>query len=151
VGGACAPPAPAPPQAPVSGPPHEAKPATSPTMSAHDDHAVTFEDDEAFLSAYGDVQTLESPSGGRIAVSAKYQGRVMTRAVGPGGRSLGFVHRAFISSGKTGTAFDNYGGEDRFWLGPEGGQFGLYFPPGSAFTFDKWQTPHDMQEGAWAI
>jgi len=120
-------------------------------MSAHDDHAATFEDDAAFLSAYGDIQTLESPGGGRVAVSAKYQARVMTSAVASGGRSLGFVHRAFISAGKTGTKFDNYGGEDRFWLGPEGGQFGLYFPQGSAFTFDAWQTPHEMQEGAWAI
>jgi hypothetical protein len=120
-------------------------------MSAHDDHAVTFEDDEAFLRAHGDLERLTLPGGGRILVSAKYQGRVMTSAVGAGGRSLGFVHRAFIEAGKSGTPFDNYGGEDRFWLGPEGGQFGLYFPRGSTFTFDEWQTPHEMQEGEWAV
>jgi hypothetical protein len=145
---ACATPALAPVQTPAS---VKSPAAEGETMGAHADDAVTFEDDEAFLSAYGDVQTLESPGGGRVAVSAKYQGRVMTSAVAPGGRSLGFVHRKFIEAGKTGTAFDNYGGEDRFWLGPEGGQFGLYFPKGSAFTFDKWQTPSEMQEGAWTI
>jgi hypothetical protein len=65
--------------------------------------------------------------------------------------SFGWIHRSFIASGKTGTPFDNYGGEDRFWLGPEGGQYGLYFAPGEPFTFDAWQTPHALQEGAWPI
>ena len=73
------------------------------------------------------------------------------RAVLPDADSLGWIHRAFIEGGKTGTPFDNYGGEDRFWLGPEGGQFGLYFPPGKPFAFDNWQTPAAFQEGAWDI
>jgi hypothetical protein len=110
---------------------------------------TTFADDVAFLSRFAPIQVLESPSGGRIAVSAHYQGRVMTSAVAPDGRSLGFVNRQFIEEGKTGTVFDNYGGEDRFWLGPEGGQYALYFPPGKTFAFSNWQTPHAMQEGAW--
>ncbi len=75
----------------------------------------------------------------------------MTSAVEPHGASLGFVHRAFIEAGKTGTQFDNFGGEDRFWLGPEGGQFGLYFPPGAPFEIASWQVPHELQEGEWAI
>ena len=75
----------------------------------------------------------------------------MTSTVMPGGTSLGFVHRAFIDGEKTGTAFDNYGGEDRFWLGPEAGKFGLFFAPGKPFTFDEWQTPHAMQEDDWTI
>lgn len=111
--------------------------------------APTFADDVQFLSKHGDVIVLSSPEGGKVAVSAKYQGRVMTSAIAPEGRSLGWIHRAFIESKKTGTQFDNFGGEDRFWLGPEGGQFGLYFPKGAPFTFDAWQTPHAMQEGEW--
>jgi hypothetical protein len=75
----------------------------------------------------------------------------MTSAVDAHGASLGFVHRKFIEAGKTGTAFDNYGGEDRFWLGPEGGQYGLYFAPGSPFAIGSWQTPHEMQEGSWDV
>ena len=73
----------------------------------------------------------------------------MTSAVSASGRSLGFINRDFIAAGKTATAFDNYGGEDRFWLGPEGGQFGLYFAPAQPFDFDHWQTPHALQEGTW--
>jgi hypothetical protein len=111
----------------------------------------TFDDDLAFLRAHGPVEVLTSPGGGVVAVSARWQGRVMTSAVEPHGASLGFIHRAFLEAGKTGTAFDNYGGEDRFWLGPEGGQFGLYFPRGAPFTIGTWQTPHAMQEGEWAV
>jgi hypothetical protein len=112
--------------------------------------AASFADDVRFLSKHGEVIVLASPEGAKLALSAKYQGRVMTSAVSAEGRSLGWIHRAFIESGKTGTPFDNFGGEDRFWLGPEGGQFGLYFPKGAPFAFDAWQTPHEMQEGAWA-
>jgi uncharacterized protein DUF6786 len=110
---------------------------------------TNFADDVAFLSKHGALRVFEAPGGGRVAVSAKYQGRVMTSTVEPGGRSLGFVNRAFIEQGKVGTQFDNYGGEDRFWLGPEGGQFALYFPAGQSFVFSSWQTPHGMQEGEW--
>jgi hypothetical protein len=110
---------------------------------------TTFADDVAFLSRFGPVKVLESPGGGRIAVSAQYQGRVMTSAVQPDGPSFGFINRKFIEDGKTGTYFDNYGGEDRFWLGPEGGQYALYFPPAKPFTFANWQTPRSMQEGTW--
>ena len=27
-----------------------------------------------------------------------------------------------------------FGGEERFWLGPEGGQFGIFFPKGAAIA-----------------
>jgi hypothetical protein len=111
---------------------------------------TSFANDVAFLSRFGPVKILESPAGGRVAVSAQYQGRVMTSAVDADGQSLGFVNRKFIEERKTGTAFDNYGGEDRFWLGPEGGQYSLYFPPGKPFVFTHWQTPRPMQEGAWS-
>lgn len=109
-----------------------------------------FDEDVAFLKAHDpSLKVLESAHGGRIAVSGAYQARVMTSAVRSGGASLGFVNRSFIEAGKTGTAFDNYGGEDRFWLGPEGGQYALYFAPGKPFEFQNWQTPHAFQEGAW--
>jgi hypothetical protein len=136
------PPAPAPPSGVVSPSPAPQGPRS-------------FDDDLALLQADGPVDVLESPArageGGRIAVSARWQGRVMTSAVEPRGASLGFVHRAFLARRETGTAFDNPGGEDRFWLGPEAGPFGLYFAPGAAFGIAAWQVPHAMQEGAWEV
>ncbi len=110
---------------------------------------MSFEDDLTFLKKHGDVIVLTSPSGGKVIVSPKYQGRVMTSAVEAGGRSLGFVFRKFIEAGKTGTQFDNYGGEDRFWIGPEAGQFGFYFPKGKPFTISEWKTPDAFQTGTW--
>ncbi len=112
---------------------------------------TTFDEEVAFLTKRGTVVVLASPGGGRVAVSPTYQARVMTSAVGPSATSLGFVHRGFIEKGATGTPFDNYGGEDRFWLGPEGGQFALYFPKGAPFAFDKWQTPAAFQLGEWPV
>ena len=128
-------------------PSNAAKPAMpSPSSSAS---GKTFEDDVEFLKQHGQVKVLSAANGGRIAVSSQYQARVMTSAVGAGQASLGFINRQFIEAGQTGTAFDNYGGEDRFWLGPEGGQYGLYFPASKPFSFEFWQTPHELQEGAW--
>jgi hypothetical protein len=142
---ACADTRPPPPAGPVSGPaPASAGPSSPPL-------AGSFQAELAFLRAHGPIDVLEADGGGRVAVSALWQGRVMTSAVDSAGASLGFVHHAFLEAGKTGTAFDNYGGEDRFWLGPEGGQYGLYFPPGADFAIGTWQTPHAMQEGAWDV
>ncbi len=128
-------------QAPAPG-----RPAPS-TASA----SPTFAEDVAFLQSHAPVRVLVAPSGARVAVSAPYQGRVMTSAVAADGASLGWINRAFIAAGKTGTAFDNYGGEDRFWLGPEGGQYGLYFPTGKPFVFSEWKTPAPLQDGAWEV
>jgi hypothetical protein len=140
-----APPPAAPPRAQASAKSETATPERSSVSMP----ITTFASDVAFLSRFGPVKVLEAPGGGRVAVSAQYQARVMTSALEPEGRSLGFVNRTFIEEGKTATQFDNYGGEDRFWLGPEGGQFALYFPPGKPFVFPNWQTPHAMQEGTW--
>jgi hypothetical protein len=112
---------------------------------------TAFDTDLAFLSQHGELEILSAPSGGKIAVSSSYQARVMTSELEAGGQSLGFINRKFIEDGKTQTQFDNYGGEDRLWLGPEGGQFALYFAPQTPFTFDNWQTPHSLQEGAWQL
>jgi hypothetical protein len=105
----------------------------------------------AFVERTSPLTVLTSDSGGRVAVSPALQGRVMTSTVGAHGASLGWINRPFLESGKTATQFDNYGGEDRFWLGPEGGQYGLYFPPGSPYAFASWQTPSPLNEGAWTV
>jgi hypothetical protein len=36
-------------------------------------------------------------------------------------------------------------------LGPEAGQYGLYFPHGASFDLESWKVPPALQEGAWAI
>jgi len=122
-----------------------------PQAAAAVDIRRTIAEDLAFLRRHGAVQVLETNGGGQVALSAQYQGRVMTSAVARDGLSLGWVNHEFIAAGGTGTPFDNYGGEDRFWLGPEAGQYGLYFPRGAPFELSSWQVPASLQEGPWEI
>jgi hypothetical protein len=110
---------------------------------------MRFEEELAFLENHGDVVRLKTAAGGEVIVSPQYQGRVMTSAVSRGADSLGWINRKFIEAGEIATSFDNYGGEDRFWLGPEGGQFSIFFSSGQPFIFDAWRVPSTLQEGAW--
>ncbi|MEP7258908.1 MAG: DUF6786 family protein, partial [Flavitalea sp.] len=104
----------------------------------------TYAYDVAFLKKHTQ-QTLELSSGnggGKILLSADYQGRVMTStATGDSGTSYGWINYDLISSGKKKAAFNPVGGEERFWLGPEGGQYSLYFKGGDSFNIANWQVP----------
>lgn len=114
----------------------------------------TFADDVAFLRQYTRVIVLGDPASGEpaVAVAPDYQGRVMTStAAGNGGVSFGFINREVVASKQRQPHITVVGGEDRFWLGPEGGQFGLYFPPGAPYDFDHWQVPEAIDWGAWDI
>jgi hypothetical protein len=78
----------------------------------------------------------------RLILSMKYQGRVMTSSSnGYKGKSYGWINHDLIESGEVLEQFNPVGGEERFWLGPEGGQFSLFFKPGSSFNFENWSTP----------
>lgn len=104
----------------------------------------TFIDDVAFLNRHTDVVILtpERTSSARIAVCPKLQGRVMTStAASSGGLSFGWINRDLIASGETRKHINAYGGEDRFWLGPEGGQFSIFFAKGDPQDLSRWQTP----------
>ncbi len=105
--------------------------------------AATFGDDVAFLRQHQKVLELTDASGrARVAVVPAWQGRIMTStAGGAGGDSYGWVNRELIASGKVAAHINVFGGEDRFWLGPEGGQFSIFFAPGVKFDFDHWFTP----------
>jgi hypothetical protein len=46
---------------------------------------------------------------------------------------------------------NGYGGENRLWLGPEGGKFSLYFAPGEKQIYDNWHTPKAFDIEAWNI
>ena len=108
--------------------------------------AATFGDDTEFLRQHGDVVVLTDKSGqAQVAVVPAWQGRVMTStARGPGGVSFGWVNRELIASGKVQPHINVLGGEDRFWLGPEGGQFSIFFAKGVPFDLDHWFTPASL-------
>ncbi len=105
--------------------------------------AASFDDDVSFMKEHIEILTLSSEDGqALVAVSPAYQGRVMTSsAAGPDGLSFGWINRPEIASGEVKPHMNAYGGEDRFWLGPEGGQYSIFFPKGAPFEFAHWQTP----------
>lgn len=104
----------------------------------------TFGDDVQFLQQHlQDVTLLQSSTdSAKVLVTGDYQARVMTStATGFGGKSYGWINNKLIAAGQYAAHMNGYGGEERFWLGPEGGQYALFFPPGKPFEFDHWQTP----------
>lgn len=124
-------------------------------VSAADDKSMTqnpsnFGEDVAFLKKHTGVLVLRHGEAA-VAVAPAYQGRVMTSsATGDAGTSYGWLNYKLISqgvlkgeaaAGKLEAKIHVFGGEERFWLGPEGGQFGIYFAPRAEFDFDHWKTP----------
>ena len=103
----------------------------------------TFGDDLAFLKEHTQVVTLSDASGNsQVAVLPLMQGRVMTSsAEGMDGLSFGWINRQLIASGQVGEHINVYGGEDRFWIGPEGGQYSIFFKNGVPFDLEHWFTP----------
>jgi hypothetical protein len=102
---------------------------------------TSFRDDVTFLGVRTETIVL-AEGNARVAVCPEYQGRVMTSAAsGDGGRSFGWINYELIGSGERRKHINAYGGEDRFWLGPEGGQFSIFFSKGAAFDLAHWQTP----------
>jgi hypothetical protein len=80
------------------------------------------------------------------------QGRVMTStAAGPDGYSFGWINRELVASGEFVEHINVFGGEDRFWLGPEGGQFSIFFAPGVPFDLEHWYTPAPIDTEPWEL
>lgn len=114
--------------------------------------ANTYDQDLALLGAHTKIVELSGPGEARVAVAPAYQGRVMTSTLaGSKGDSFGWLNAPFIATGGEDAKFNNYGGEDRFWLGPEAGQFGLWFAKGEPFTPQAWKTPAGFNTGRFRV
>lgn len=119
-------------------------------------------EDVAFLRKHTRVIELKLDDAA-VAIAPAYQGRVMTStATGNSGYGFGWLNHKLIeqgvlppaeAKGKLEEHIYVFGGEERFWLGPEGGQFGIFFPKGAAFDFASWKTPAPLDtepfEVAW--
>jgi len=112
--------------------------------------AGSFAYDLAFLQRHDSVIVLQAGES-RVVVSPKYQGKVFTSSTsGDAGLSLGWIHyKAF--EGPIDPHMNAYGGENRLWLGPEGGKFSLYFQPGAKMEFANWKTPAAFDTEAWTV
>ena len=114
----------------------------------------TYGYDASFLRKHNKtVIELKSADGkSRVLLSADYQGRVMTStAAGDSGTSYGWINYDLISSKERKKQFNPVGGEERFWLGPEGGQFSLYFKNNDSFRINSWQVPSVIDTEAYDV
>lgn len=101
----------------------------------------TYGFDKQFLQNHH--ETIELKDGGSaIILVPDFQGRVMTSTCeGDSGFSFGWINYDLIEKEQPVEHFNPYGGEERFWLGPEGGQFSIYFEKGKEFVFENWYVP----------
>lgn len=114
---------------------------------------TTFQDDITFLQKHTPVVVLSTKNNqSLVAVTPALQGRIMTSTYsGTQGPSFGWINRELVSSGQNNLHINAFGGEDRFWLGPEGGQYALFFKKGDPFDLDHWYTPPPINEGGYDI
>jgi hypothetical protein len=105
--------------------------------------SASFDEDVEFLRRHTPVVLLgKRAEGARLVVAPQWQGRVMTSSSGgAGSNGYGWINRELIASGRLQPHINAFGGEDRFWLGPEGGQFSIFFKQGDPFDLEHWQTP----------
>jgi hypothetical protein len=112
----------------------------------------SFAEAVALVDKHSHAVVLSAEHGASIAVWPAMQGRVLTSSVdGPSGRGFGWINRELIASGGVQPHMNAVGGEDRLWLGPEGGQFGIFFAPGAAFDLEHWFTPPPVDTEAFEV
>jgi len=122
--------------------------------------SVTFANDLEFMKKHTQIVVLKDGEAA-VAVAPAYQGRVMTSTFdNTAGPSFGWINRPVIEKGlmsdeeKKGKLEEHiyiFGGEERFWFGPEGGQFAVFFKPGAKFVFDEWVTPPAIDTDAFEV
>ena len=120
----------------------------------------SFADDEAFLKEHTELVVLKKGESA-VAVAPAYQGRVMTSTYDyESGPSFGWINRPVIEKGFLSAEEEKgkleekiyiFGGEERFWFGPEGGQFSVFFKPGTEFQFSDWKTPAVIDTEAFEL
>lgn len=105
-------------------------------------HSYGFDKNFLKENIVGAFELVSEDSMSRILLSADYQGRVITStAEGDSGTSFGWLNYNLIKGNQKKKQFNPFGGEERFWLGPEGGQYSLYFKGGDSFNINHWQVP----------
>jgi len=101
------------------------------------------------------IKTIElkaKDSKASVLIIPAYQGRVMTSSVdGAEGASFGWINYKFIEEGTPSSQFNPYGGEERLWLGPEGGPFSIYFSKGTEQAFANWVVPKEIDTESFDV
>lgn len=120
----------------------------------------SFAKDVSFLQKHTDIVVLKNEESA-VAVAPLFQGRVMTSTTNAvEGAGFGWINKkvietGFLSEEERKGRIENqiyvFGGEERFWLGPEGGQFSIFFKKGDTFDFSNWKTPAVIDTDAFTL
>lgn len=111
-----------------------------------------FAEDHAFLAKHVETIVIKNDEGAAVAIVPQYQGRTMTStACHQSGQSYGYVNYAPIASDNVDRQINLYGGEDRLWVSPEGGQYSVFFDPQAEMNFDNWRTPPVLDTQAFDV
>ena len=100
--------------------------------------------DARFLAEHGIqyVELTSSDGRSKVMLAPDWQGRVVTSSAdGDEGDSYGWINYQLIESGEKSQQFNPVGGEERFWLGPEGGPYSLYFADNHEQVYANWKVP----------
>ena len=113
----------------------------------------TFGYDLQYLSTKDSLVILmDDTEKAQVIISPKYQAKVFTSTVdGLEGHSLGYLNYKALDSEIINEHMNGYGGENRFWIGPEGGQYSVYFEPEVEQVYDNWHTPKPIDIESWNI
>jgi hypothetical protein len=115
-------------------------------MKNYDTVPGTYGYDLSFLNRYKETIVLSDSQGmAQVVIVPGWQARVMTStANSTGGFSYGWINYKLIESAEKVEHINAYGGEERLWLGPEGGQFSIYFRKGVKQEFQNWYVPAEL-------
>mgnify|MGYP006988868929 CR=1 FL=1 len=112
----------------------------------------TYGYDAEFLAKH-EIETIELVDGNnRVMVIPAWQGRVQTSTTGGlPGPSFGWTNHTFIEAGELSNQINPFGGEERFWIGPEGGPFSWFFKKGDEQVYTNWKVPAFINSEAFEI
>jgi len=112
----------------------------------------TFGQDLEFLNRHVETIVLSNSEGASAIVVPAYQGRTMTStSTGMSGASYGYLNYDAIAAGNCDPQINLYGGEDRMWISPEGGQYSVFFDPNVEMLYENWRTPACLDTEPFAL
>ena len=112
--------------------------------------ATAFERDLAFLREHDPDLVVLRSGDAALAASARYQGKVFTSTTG-GGESQGYIAYGAFAVDPPAARINAYGGEQRLWVGPEGGPLSVFFPADVPFAHEYWRTPAPIDREPWEL
>ena len=124
--------------------------ATQPAPDTAPPNRTAYREDLAFLRSHDPDLVVLERGGASVATSAKYQGKVFTSSA-TGEESFGYLDYDVFEAETPGDHINGYGGENRLWIGPEGGPLSVFFDGGVAYTPEDWYVPAAIDREPWDL